>query len=60
MWERQRDEIDVVAINDLADAETLSYLLKYDSVQGEFREDVEDEWGFSCRCGEVMARMGKM
>ena len=30
---------DVVAINDLTDAETLAYLLKYDSAQGVFRKD---------------------
>ena len=31
-----REDIDVVAINDLADARTLSMLLKYDSVHGRF------------------------
>jgi len=30
----EREGIDVVAINDLADARTLSMLLKYDSVHG--------------------------
>ncbi|MBQ0788559.1 MAG: type I glyceraldehyde-3-phosphate dehydrogenase [Oceanihabitans sp.] len=32
--------IKVVAINDLADARTLSHLLKYDSIHGIFHEDV--------------------
>ena len=37
----EREGIDVVAINDLADARTLSLLLKYDSVHGKFDGDVE-------------------
>lgn len=32
-------EFEVVAINDLTDAETLSYLLKYDSAHGTFRKN---------------------
>lgn len=31
---QERDDIQVVAINDLADARTLSHLLKYDSIHG--------------------------
>jgi glyceraldehyde 3-phosphate dehydrogenase len=34
------DDIEVVAINDLADAETLAVLLKYDSVHGRYDGDV--------------------
>ncbi|MGA1863454.1 MAG: type I glyceraldehyde-3-phosphate dehydrogenase [bacterium] len=34
-------DIEVVAINDITDAKTLAYLLKYDSVHGKFRGDVE-------------------
>jgi len=37
---------DIVAINDLTDAKTLAYLLKYDSAQGKFKEnaiDVKDD-----------------
>ena len=30
----ERTDIEVVAINDLSDAKTLSHLLKYDSVHG--------------------------
>lgn len=37
----QRDNIDVVAINDLLDVEHLAYLLKYDSVHGRFDGTVE-------------------
>lgn len=35
----QDDTFDVVAINDLTDAETLAYLLKYDSAHGTFRKE---------------------
>jgi len=35
------DKIDVVAVNDLTDAKTLAHLLKYDSVHGICRGDVE-------------------
>ena len=37
----QRDDIDVVAINDLFDHGALAYLLKYDTVMGGFAGDVE-------------------
>jgi len=37
----EREDIDVVAINDLADARTLSLLLKYDSVHGKFDGNIE-------------------
>ena len=37
----EREGIDVVAVNDLADARTLSLLLKYDSVHGKFDGDIE-------------------
>ncbi|HMB17424.1 MAG TPA: type I glyceraldehyde-3-phosphate dehydrogenase [Candidatus Paceibacterota bacterium] len=36
-----KENFDVVAINDLADIENLSYLLSYDTVYGRFLEDVE-------------------
>ncbi|WP_350287917.1 type I glyceraldehyde-3-phosphate dehydrogenase [uncultured Croceitalea sp.] len=36
-----RDNVDVVAINDLLDVEHLAYLLKYDSVHGRFNGTVE-------------------
>src|SRR5918911_5347535 len=34
-------DFEVVAINDLGDAETMGHLLKYDSVLGPFGQDVE-------------------
>ncbi len=37
----QRDNVQVVAINDLLDVDYLAYLLKYDSVHGRFTGDVE-------------------
>ncbi len=37
----QRDDLDIVAINDITDPKTLAYLLKYDSVHGRFNGDVE-------------------
>ena len=36
-----RDNVDVVAINDLLEVEHLAYLLKYDSVHGRFNGKVE-------------------
>lgn len=37
------DRFEVVAINDLSSTEMLAYLLKYDSVQGNFSHDVESD-----------------
>ncbi|MBA5247672.1 type I glyceraldehyde-3-phosphate dehydrogenase [Marnyiella aurantia] len=39
----ERDNIEVVGINDLIDAEYMAYMLKYDSVHGEFKGDVSTE-----------------
>lgn len=36
-------KIQIVAINDLADAKTLSHLLKYDSIHGIFKENVTND-----------------
>ncbi|MCR5862671.1 type I glyceraldehyde-3-phosphate dehydrogenase [Flavobacterium sp. J372] len=36
-----RDNVEVVAINDLLDVDHLAYLLKYDSVHGNFKGEVE-------------------
>lgn len=36
----EHPDLEVVAINDLADAKTLSHLLKYDSIHGIFSEEV--------------------
>lgn len=37
----KRENIDVLAINDLTDAKTLAFLLKYDSVHGKFDGNIE-------------------
>jgi glyceraldehyde 3-phosphate dehydrogenase len=42
---RERDDIEVVAINDLADAATLAHLLKYDSSYGEYARPVQAKEG---------------
>ena len=36
-----KEDIEIVAVNDLTDAKTLAYLLKYDSVHGRFPGSVE-------------------
>ncbi len=41
----KRDNVDVVAINDLLDVEHLAYLLEYDSVHGRFDGTVEIKGG---------------
>ena len=43
----QRDDVDVIAINDVCDNETLAYLLRYDTVYGRYP-------------GEVSVKNGKM
>ena len=40
---RDRDDIEIIAINDLTDNKTLAHLLKYDSVSGRFQGTV-DTW----------------
>lgn len=37
----KNDEVEVVAVNDLTDADMLAHLLKYDSVHGPLEEEVE-------------------
>jgi glyceraldehyde 3-phosphate dehydrogenase len=39
----EKDDIEVVAINDLTDNKTLAHLLKYDSVHGKFNGTVEHD-----------------
>src|SRR5215210_467983 len=41
LLERYPDELEVVAINDLTDNETLAHLLRYDSTYGAFEGEVE-------------------
>ena len=47
----QRNTLQVVAVNDLADTETLAHLLKYDSVHGRFPQEVAAT-GESLRVGK--------
>ena len=41
----ERDDIEVVAINDLLDIDYMAYMLKYDSIHGRFQGDVKVEGG---------------
>ena len=36
----QRDDIQIVGINDLIDVDYMSYMLRYDTVHGQFKGDV--------------------
>jgi glyceraldehyde 3-phosphate dehydrogenase len=47
-------EMEIVAINDLANVENLAYLLKYDSVQGIFEKEIEIEEGNLVVDGKVI------
>ena len=40
-----RDAIEIVAINDLIDAEYMAYVIKYDSVHGKFKGEVSTKDG---------------
>ena len=52
--EGKRDDITVVAINDLAPAETNAHLLRFDSVHGRFPGDVKVEGDFiDCGIGPI-------
>lgn len=54
IWKRGESNFDVVAINDLTDAETLAHLLKYDSVHGKFGVDVKHGEGSITVDGKVI------
>jgi len=38
-------EMEIVGVNDLLDADYLAYMLKYDSVHGQFKGDIKEEGG---------------
>ena len=38
---QERDDIEIVAINDLIDVDYIAYMLKYDSTHGQFKGDIE-------------------
>ena len=42
---QERDDLEVVGINDLLDVDYIAYMLKYDSVHGKFKGDVAVEGG---------------
>ena len=42
----ERNDVEIVAVNDLMDIEQLAYLLKYDSVHGTFKKQVTVEGDF--------------
>ena len=41
LWENFRDDLEVVAVNDLTDDETLAHLLKYDSIYGKMDAEIK-------------------
>ena len=46
----ERPNVEVVGINDLLDVEHLAYLLKYDSVHGQFKGSIDvKKRQFSCQ-----------
>lgn len=52
-------EIEIVAVNDLGDAQTMAHLLKYDSVLGPFSGDVSIGDGFINAGGEQMKMLSE-
>ena len=42
-WERE--DLEVIAVNDLGTIDSLSYLLKYDTVYGKWNHDIKTEKG---------------
>ncbi|WP_419763783.1 MAG: type I glyceraldehyde-3-phosphate dehydrogenase [Arcobacter sp.] len=52
----QRDDVELVAINDTASIEMLEYITKYDTVHGTFNGDVKVENGF-LKMGKVNAKL---
>ena len=48
----ENDKMEVVAVNDITDSANLAHLLKYDSVQGQFKGEVEHNGGFILVNGE--------
>ncbi len=48
----ERDDVEVVAINDITDAKTLAHLLKYDSSYGAYNKEVSSEDDFLIVDGE--------
>ncbi|MEK7146644.1 MAG: type I glyceraldehyde-3-phosphate dehydrogenase [Patescibacteria group bacterium] len=58
-----RQDLEIVAINDLGDVENLAYLLKYDTVYGRFNKDIKVENGnlvVSAQGGSASGGEGKI
>jgi len=53
----ERDDIEVVAVNDLFENEQLAYLLKYDTVMGVLHKDVSVDGDFMYVDGEKVAML---
>ncbi len=51
-----RSDIELVAINDTAEASMLEYITKYDTVHGTFEGDVKVENGF-LKMGKINAKL---
>ena len=54
--QRDGDDLEFVAVNDLTDADTLAHLLEYDSVHGRFPGEVEASEG-EIRAGDATVRV---
>ncbi|RXI43567.1 type I glyceraldehyde-3-phosphate dehydrogenase [Malaciobacter mytili] len=52
----ERDDVELVAINDTATAEMLEYITKYDTVHGTFNGEVKVENGF-LKMGKINAKL---
>ena len=52
----QRDDVELVAINDTASVEMLEYITKYDTVHGTFNEEVKVVNGF-LKMGKINAKL---
>lgn len=58
-FDKHREAIEVVAVNDLVDAVTLAHLLKYDSVYGVWDHDVEGTSSFAKATEDKEDKEGK-
>jgi len=60
IYERNlQHEIEIVAINELADCETIGYMLRYDSTHGRFPQDVVIEKDILCIDGKAIQILHK-
>jgi len=63
MLERHKQELSVVAVNDMADLHTNAHLFRYDSTWTERWPKCfawyDNEWGYSCRVGDLATLMAE-